>query len=266
MEPAATEATLGLQALALGHVLLAAACAVWWLLPAPALLGVHPALKPLKFGVSIAVYLWTVSALLPRLDLSAGWQRAAALLLGGAMVIEMTVIMLQPFRGTTSHFNQGTALDRTLWAGMVAAIVAATLGMLALAAVATWRPMRDADGAPLDAMMATAWVLGLWLFQLAALSGFTMGGRLAHTVGAPDGGPGLPVVNWSTRHGDLRVSHFFALHAMQVLPLAAWVLARTVSTPALRWVLFSPVMAACVGIPAWTLLQALRGQPLLRTP
>ncbi len=53
-----------------------------------------------------------------------------------------------------------------------------------------------------------------------------MASRLAHTVGAPDGGPGLAITNWSTGHGDLRVAHFLGMHALQLIPLFGYYVAR----------------------------------------
>jgi hypothetical protein len=89
----------------------------------------------------------------------------------------------------------------------------------------------------------------------AALVNHTVTAVGAHTVGAPDGGPGLPGVGWSTLHGDLRVPHFFGLHGVQIIPFLAWIFARR-----REWVFaIAGSYLAFIGILLW---QALRGQSI----
>jgi hypothetical protein len=85
----------------------------------------------------------------------------------------------------------------------------------------------------------------------------------AHTVGAPDGGPGLPGTGWSTAHGDIRVPHFVGLHAMQALPLLALWLRRRVTPVATRRRLIWIAAAGYVSLFGLLLWQALHGEPLL---
>ena len=99
--------------------------------------------------------------------------------------------------------------------------------------------------------------------QLAAPSPTLSG---AHAVGVADGGPGLPLLGWSTTGGDLRVGHFLGMHALQALPLLAIALAsplgRGLSEPTrLRVVLLAAT--AYAGLVLLTVWQALRGQPLV---
>jgi hypothetical protein len=85
----------------------------------------------------------------------------------------------------------------------------------------------------------------------------------AHTVGAPDGGPGLPGTGWSITHGDLRVPHFLGLHAMQALPLIVVALGRRRSE--LQRVRLTIVGAASyLSLFALLLWQAWRAQSLVQ--
>jgi hypothetical protein len=80
------------------------------------------------------------------------------------------------------------------------------------------------------------------------------------------GTPGLPVTNWSLDAGDLRAPHFVGLHALQVLPLGALLLARratkiTYGGKAGLVHVAGPTYLGLVGLLLW---QALRAEPVTR--
>jgi hypothetical protein len=72
---------------------------------------------------------------------------------------------------------------------------------------------------------------------------------------------GVPLLGWSTVGGDLRVSHFFATHTMQALPLAGLVADRFI--PGESQLLVYAVTLACIGVVAFTFVQAKNGLPFL---
>jgi hypothetical protein len=193
-------------------------------------------LKPAKFAISIAIYVFTLNwsfTLIPEWKKTrriVGWITAIV------MVLELAIIDVQAYRGTTSHFNFSTPLDAALFTVMGMAIVAQTLASIAVA-IAFWRQNFE------DRALGWALRFGMIITIIGALSGGLMARPTAtqlaaaragqampvigaHTVGAADGGPGMPGTGWSTEHGDLRVPHFVGLHALQVLPLIALMLRR----------------------------------------
>jgi len=229
-------------------------------------------LKPAKFALSTAVYTLTLAWVFTYLPDWPRTRRIVGRATAVVMLVEIAIIDLQAWRGTTSHFNVSTPLDTTLFAFMGLAIVVQTFASIAVAA-ALWRqPFAD---------RALGWALrlGMAVTIVGAFAGGLMTGptkaqlaearathRLAlagaHTVGAPDGGPGLPVTGWSTRHGDVRVPHFVGLHALQVLPTVTLVVLRRRDEQS-RTHLTLAAAAVYTLVFVALLMQALRGVPLV---
>lgn len=239
----------------LAHALVGLVALGLLLVDAPPLLGVHPAWKPLKFALSIAAFLGTMALLLPTLSVGDTTRRILSCALAGTMIVEMAIIATQALRGRRSHFNFETSLDGVLTGAMLVAIALLVLAMVAVALLATVRPLAT------SALMSLAWRAALWIFLFAAVSGFAMGGRGAHSVGGVDGGPGLAVTNWSTTHGDLRVTHFFALHALQLLPLLGLGLQALAPRAGVQFALLGVGIAGNAVLAVWAWLQALAARP-----
>ena len=261
-----------LTAVGLSMLGLLAATAVALVVDPRQITGAPAWLKPAKFAASIAIYTLTLAWVFSYLPEWIRTRRAVAWVTAIALVVEIVLIGLQAWRGVASHFNVGTAFDGAVFSIMGTAIVVQTLAAAAVAC-ALWK-QAFADNA-----MGWALRLGMTISIVGALSAGLMlrptsaqlaeaaNGRPlsmgAHTVGAPDGGPGLPGTGWSRAHGDLRIGHFIGLHALQFLPLLAVLLA------AKGWPLDQRtrlILAASISYVAMFLLllwQALRGVSIM---
>jgi hypothetical protein len=196
-------------------------------------MGINPWIKPMKFAVSITIYALTIGWLLYELPLGERVRRAVNWAIASTLLIEIALITMQAARGVTSHFNQATAFDAAVFGVMGMAI---TLNILVVACVTLKFWLADAK---IPAPYLWGIRIGLMIFVLASLEGFVMVSHAAHSVGVPDGGAGLPIVNWSVKGGDLRVAHFFGMHALQALPLVGYLLsarrAESLTSNATRW-------------------------------
>ena len=224
-----------------------------------AIMGEPAWLKPAKFALSISVYSFTLVWLLGCVVGHRRLVRTIAQVTAVTLGAELAIIVLQVVRGATSHFNDTTPVDAALWATMGGLILGAWFAN-ALAALLLLRQRFTNQ--------AVAWSLrwGLLLSLVGMLVAVPMVISGGHTIGAADGGPGLPLVGWSTVAGDLRVAHFLGLHGLQILPLVGWAVARR---PALCLTHQQALVhtAACTYLALILLLtgQALRGQPLVRS-
>jgi hypothetical protein len=186
------------------------------------ILGINAWIKPAKFLISITALLWTLAWFMPETAPDEVKRALVRWTVAGAMLIEIALIGMQAWRGTTSHFNAGSAFDLAVFNIMGAAITVSSIAVVLF----LWIIRRDTPSSRAGYLWGIR--IGVGLFILASvLPGFLMVANNGHSVPGPDGGPGLPVVNWSVEFGDLRTAHFFGMHAMQALPLLGFLLDRT---------------------------------------
>jgi len=260
--------------LTLGMVALAVIALVGLVVDLRTITGMPVWAKPLKFSLSVLIYSVTLSWLLgqlPRAHPITWWVGTIASVF---LAVEMIVIYGAAVAGTTSHFNVSTPFSAAIWGTMAVSIVIVWAATILVAVLLFRADLGDpARSFAIRSGLIIA-VIGMGLAFLmtsptaAQLSNFH-GIAGAHTVGLPDGGPGLPLLGWSTVAGDLRIPHFVGMHAMQVIPIVALLLelgSRRVSAlrdSGTRLGILVVIAALYLGVIAVLTLQALSGESIV---
>ena len=179
-------------------------------------LGISAFIKPLKFYLSIGIFVWTMAWYMaslnePKKVKAYNWMSILV------MSYESFVITWQAASGRLSHFNITSPLYASLFSLMGVAITILTIWTGYIGYLFFRKK---------DLALPPAYLLGIRLgivcFVIFAFEGGVMASLLRHTIGAPDGDSGLPLVNWSHHHGDLRIAHFVGMHSLQLFPIAGY--------------------------------------------
>ena len=177
-------------------------------------------------------------------------------------VFEIVYIALQSARGRASHFNLNTEIESALYMAMGVGSLLLTAAPIVLG-IQIWRNGRTDIGAGLK----RGAILGLVFGGVATIitAGFMSSSFIVETGrwldGARNDANGIPLMGWSGTGGDLRVSHFFALHVMQALPVLGLM--------ADRWAKGRENFLVFAGVGVWlaivtgTFVQAINGNPFI---
>jgi len=224
------------------------------------LLDVNVWLKPFKFAVSQGIYTLSIAALFSLYPYSSRKKKIVGHIISWTMMTELLIIFYQGSRGVQSHYNMSSPLDALLYATM-GIFVTINVVLMMLFLVDTMR-------LKLKCEKSMQWaILIAWLIVIIGCAvGGKMIGQLGHNVGVADGGAGLPITNWSTVAGDLRIAHFFGLHGLQLVPLFAFFVSKKLNLSMPKEItlvtLFGAAYAGWIG---FTYYQASLGMPLIGT-
>lgn len=231
-------------------------------------------LKPIKFGFALVVYTLTLSwfsnYVAPRWR-SSKWFYGYSLVVVTAIILEMLWLVFAASIGEKSHFNQTHFILKYVY--FLMGILAALLTGQSLV---TGLGILKHEKSTLHSL--TKYSLGFGLiatfFLTLTTAGYMAGvpaqshAVLAKGITTYSENDTIYFTGWLANVGDLRVSHFFATHAMHIVPFIGWILA-CLSIPSWRGHKIGDKLVAltlsalyCIFVLA-TFIQALAGKPFI---
>lgn len=211
--------------------------------------GVNAWYKPFKFAFSTLLFSWAMGwycHYLPDFNIQL-FKWTIVILLG----FEVVYIAIQASKGQLSHYNLSSGFYSAMFSLMA---IAATLVTIYTAYVGFLFFKNSFPELPNYYVWAIR--LSIIIFVIFSFEGFAMGSRLSHSIGALNDNSNLFIIGWSKTVGDLRVSHFIGMHALQVLPVVSFYLLKNT-----KWTIVLSLMYGLLAL--FTLIQALNGRPLI---
>lgn len=214
------------------HIALLIAAIIGLLIDDRTLMGINVWIKSIKFIISTAIYIFTVGYLTTLYPFSYVKRHIVNHLVAWTLLFEIVIVVYQASRGVQSHYNTSTSFDGMLF-GMMGFLILVNVFIMIFFIVETVRLKVKVEKTVRWGLFF-GWIIvffGSWV-------GSQMISQLGHNVGIADGGEGLPFLNWSTIAGDLRVAHFFGLHAIQIIPVFGFLLFKKtkLSTKTRLWI------------------------------
>ena len=211
--------------------------------------GVNAWFKPFKFAISIGLFAWTMAWYCHYLsNFNETPFNCVVIILFG---FELLYITYQASQGQMSHFNVSTSTYSMLYSlmGLAASIVTLYTAYIGLLFFTQTFP-----GLPNYYIWAIRF--GILIFVVFSFEGPLMGSRMNHSVGAINDNSNRFIVGWSKTVGDLRVSHFIGMHALQLLPFLSFYIFKNTKATIIISILYAALATT-------TLVQALNGKPIL---
>ena len=212
--------------------------------------GVNAWYKPFKFAFSTLTFVWAMAwycYYLPNFNFQFfNW--TMIILLG----FEIIYIAIQAGRGQLSHYNMSSSFYATMYSLMA---IAATLVTIYTIYVGYLFFKHTFPTLPNYYVWAIR--LAIILFVIFSFEGFAMGSRLNHSVGALNDNSNWFILGWSKTVGDLRVSHFIGMHALQIIPIFSFYFLKST-----KWTFILSMVYGFLAL--LTLIQAFKGKPLIK--
>jgi len=204
--------------------------------------------KPILFGITGGLTTVSVAWVLGYLA-----QRKSLLVLSWvfavSMFIEVGLISMQKWRGVASHFNVTTPFDEIVFATMGTLIMIVAV----IIAIVTVRSFRFLNARPEMKLAIRAGLLFLNLTNVLGMILVAYGNYIMQV--SPGHAP-----NIYGQAGVMKIPHGLAIHAIQALPVLAWLLIFSQRQMEFKLNTMKTAIAGYLGLQSFTLIQTFTGR------